>query len=102
MGGIWKGSWESVSGKHSGNARAPEGRTGGWALESHQEQVADLGYGLIFLFTKGKLGILGLFMAPQGFNFTSSTFSYPCICVFGFGPGAFQHLLMCASLGPLL
>lgn len=94
VGGIWKGCWEYVSGKHSGNARAPGGHTGGRALESRQEQVADLGYGLVFWFTKGKLGILGLSVAPRVFSFTISAFSYPSTCVFGLGPGAFQYPLI--------
>lgn len=64
MGRIWKCCLECKSGKHLRNARATGGQTDGRALESHQEQGADLGYGFVFLFTKGELGIMELFLAP--------------------------------------
>lgn len=53
VGAIWKCCWECASGKHSGNAGAAGGQTDRRALESRQEQVADLGYGFVFLFTRG-------------------------------------------------
>lgn len=54
------------------------------ALQSCQERWADLGYELVFLFEKGKLRIIGLSLAPRGFNFAVSTFKYlfvhPSVC----------------------
>ena len=48
-----------------------------------------------FYSRRGELGMMGLFLAPRGFNFTVSTFRipiHPSIHVFGLGPSA------CASL----
>lgn len=75
VGGIWKGSLDCACGQHKGNSRLLGDRC---ALESCQEQVEDLGYGLVFLIKKVVLWESGnLFLAPWGSNFSISIFRYP-------------------------
>lgn len=71
--GFGKAAWSVLVGSTQG---IPEPLGGSCALQSCQESGEDLGYVLVFLFEKGKLRIIGVFLAPRGFNFAVSTFRY--------------------------
>lgn len=71
--GFGKAAWSVLVGSTQG---IPGPLGGSCALQSCQESGEDLGYVLVFLFEKGKLRIIGVFLAPRGFNFALSTFRY--------------------------